>query len=90
VAVDETSFRRGQDYVSVFACLDEARVVFATPGRDASVYGRFVADLAGHGGRAEQVSEVCQDMSESFLIGALEHLSDAEITFDRYHAWIVR
>jgi hypothetical protein len=32
VAVDETSFRRGQDYVSVFADLDQARVMFATPG----------------------------------------------------------
>lgn len=85
VAVDETSFRRGQDYVSVFACLDQARVVFATPGRDASVYADFAADLAAHGGCAEQVSEVCQDMSESYLAGALEHLPAAEITFDRYH-----
>jgi transposase len=85
VAVDETSFRRGQDYVSVFACLDQKRVVFATPGRDADVYRRFAADLAAHGGSAEQVSEVCQDMSESYLTGALEHLPEAEITFDRYH-----
>jgi len=85
VAVDETSFRRGQDYVSVFADLDEARVVFATPGRDAGAYARFAADLAAHGGAAEQVREVCQDMSESYLTGALEHLPSAEITFDRYH-----
>jgi transposase len=85
VAVDETSFRRGQDYVSVFACLDQARVVFATPGRDADAYARFTGDLAAHGASAEQVTEVCQDMSESYLIGALEHLPAAEITFDRYH-----
>jgi hypothetical protein len=45
VAVDETSFRRGQDYVSVFACLDQARVVFATPGRDADAYARFTTLL---------------------------------------------
>jgi transposase len=85
VAVDETSFRRGQDYVSVFACLDQARVVFATPGRDAGAYERFAGDLAAHAGSAEQVAEVCQDMSESYLTGALEHLPAAEITFDRYH-----
>ncbi|MCA1680685.1 MAG: ISL3 family transposase [Actinobacteria bacterium] len=85
VAVDETSFRRGQDYVSVFACLDQARVVFATPGRDAGAYERFAGDLAAHGGAAGQVTEVCQDMSESYLTGALEHLPEAEITFDRYH-----
>ncbi len=85
VAVDETSFRRGQDYVSVFADLDQARVVFATPGRDADSYKRFATDLSAHGGAAEQVSEVCQDMSESYLTGALEHLPEAEITFDRFH-----
>jgi transposase len=85
VAVDETSFRRGQDYVSVFADLDQARVVFATPGREANTYRRFAEDLAAHGGRAEQVREVCQDMSEAYLAGALKHLPCAEITFDRYH-----
>lgn len=85
LGVDETSFRRGQDYVSVFADLDQARVVFATPGRDAGAYARFAGDLAAHGGRAEQVREVCQDMSEAYLAGALKHLPTAEITFDRYH-----
>lgn len=85
VAVDETSFRRGQDYISVFADLDQARVVFATPGRDAGAYARFAVHLAAHGGSADQVTEVCQDMSESYLAGALEHLPAAEITFDRYH-----
>jgi transposase len=85
VGVDETSFRRGQDYVSVFADLDQGRAIFATPGRDQPVYGRFVEDLGAHGGRAERVGEVCQDMSEAYLSGALEHLPEAEITFDRYH-----
>jgi len=85
VAVDETSFRRGQDYVSVFACLDQARVVFVTPAATPAPTPAFAEDLADHGGAAGQVAEVCQDMSESYLTGALEHLPEAEITFDRYH-----
>ncbi|MDQ3275253.1 MAG: transposase, partial [Actinomycetota bacterium] len=85
VAVDETSFRRGQYLRLGLRLPGQRRVVFATPGRDASVYRRFADDLAARGGSAEQVSEVCQDMSESYLIGALEHLPAAEITFDRYH-----
>jgi transposase len=32
VGVDDTSFRRGQSYVTLFADLDERRCVFATPG----------------------------------------------------------
>ncbi len=85
LGVDETSSRRGQDYVSVFADLDGLGAIYATPGRGADSYERFVADLTARGGRAGQITEVCQDMSESFLAGALEHLPDAEITFDRYH-----
>ena len=85
VGVDETSFRRGQDYVTVFADLDASRAVFATPGRDGATYERFVEDLDAHGGEAGQVKQVCQDMSEAFLSGALEHLPEAEVTFDRYH-----
>ena len=79
------AFRRGQDYVTVFADLDQSRAVFATPGRDAATYKRFVEDLNAPGGEAGQVKQVCQDMSEAFLSGALEHLPEAEITFDRYH-----
>ena len=56
-----------------------------TPGRDADTYRQFVADLAAHGGAAEQIVEVCQDMSEAFLSGALEYLPAAGIAFDRYH-----
>lgn len=85
LGVDETSSRRGQDYVSVFADLDGLAAIYATPGRGADTYAAFVGDLKARGGRAGQITEVCQDMSESFLAGALTHLSGAEITFDRYH-----
>jgi transposase len=85
LGVDETSFRRGQDYVTVFADLDRRAAIFVTPGRDAGTYEQFVEDLGAHGGHARQITEVCQDLSEAFLSGALEHLPDAEITFDRYH-----
>src|SRR6266516_6276715 len=85
VGIDETSFRRGQDYVTLFADLDRRRCVFATPGRDAESVSRFVADLRAHGGEPEQLIEVCQEMSEPYLFGVLGNLLQAEITFDRYH-----
>jgi len=85
LGVDETSFRRGQDYVTVFADIDRAAAIFVTPGRDAGTYAQFVEDLQAHGGTPGQITEVCQDLSEAFLSGALEYLPEAEITFDRYH-----
>ena len=85
VGVDETSARRGQDYVSVFMDLDEERVLFATEGRDAATVKRFAEDLSVHGGQGEQVCEVCSDMSPAFIRGVGDHLPEAGITFDRYH-----
>src|SRR5450432_1490926 len=85
VGIDETSSRRGHEYVSVFADLDERRAVFVVEGRDHETVQAFSCFLEMHGGDPEQVQEVCQDMSEPFLKGTLTHLPKAEITFDRYH-----
>ena len=85
VGIDETSSRRGHEYVSVFADLDERRAVFVVEGRDHETVQAFSCFLEMHGGAPEQVQEVCQDMSEPFLKGTLTHLPKAEITFDRYH-----
>jgi transposase len=85
VGIDETSSRRGHEYVSVFADLDERRGVFVVEGRDHETVQAFSCFLELHGGDPGQVKEVCQDMSEAFLKGTLKYLPKAEITFDRYH-----
>ncbi|MGI0156306.1 MAG: transposase, partial [Thermoplasmata archaeon] len=77
VGCDETSARRGQDYVSLFMDLSERRVVFATPGRDAETVSAFAADLAAHRGSPKtQVQRVCCDMSPAFIKGITEYLSE--------------
>jgi len=85
VGMDETSARRGQDYVSLFMDLDARAVLFATEGRDAATVARFAADLAGHGGDAGRVTSVCCDMSPAFIAGIAADLPAAQVTFDRYH-----
>jgi transposase len=85
VGIDETSSRRGHEYVSVFADLDERRTVFCVEGRDHVTVQAFSLFLETHGGDPEKVSEVSQDMSEAFLKGTRENLPNAEVTFDRYH-----
>jgi transposase len=77
VGMDETSARRGQDYVSIFMDLAGRRVMFATPGRDADTVKAFAEDLEAHNGSPKtQVNEVCCDMSPAFLKGVYEHLSE--------------
>ena len=87
VGIDDTSFRRGQDYVTVFCDLDpsERRAVFVTEGRDAQTVEQFACFLEAHGGDPGRITEVCQDMSAAYLAGVREHLDDAQVTFDRYH-----
>jgi len=86
VAIDETAARRGHDYISLFVDIDQARVLFATDGRDAGTVAAFAADLTAHGGDPKAVSEVCIDMSPAFIKGVGESLLHAAITFDKFHA----
>ena len=51
-----------------------------------STVAAFADDLAAHGGDAEAISEVCIDMSPAFIKGTAEHLPNAAITFDKFHA----
>ena len=76
IGMDETSARRGQDYVSIFMDLKERRVMFATEGREALTVRAFAADLTAHGGDpTTQIERVCCDMSPAFIKGIKKHLS---------------
>jgi transposase len=73
--IDETSARRGQDYVSIFMDRPEKRVLFTTEGRDAATVGAFAADLKAPGGQPKtQIQRVCCDLSPAFIKGITEHL----------------
>ena len=85
VGMDETSARKGQDYISIFADLVARRVVFATEGRSADTVARFAADLASHGGDPAKVTDTSSDMSTAFISGISQYLPNATMTFDRYH-----
>lgn len=100
IGMDETSARRGQDYVSIFMDLSERRVMFAAEGREASTVQAFAADLRAHGGApTTQIQRVCCDMSPAFIKGIKTHLCnepqdesggtlaghEPQIVFDRYH-----
>jgi transposase len=86
VAIDETAARRGHDYITLFADIDQARVLFATEGKDAATVAAFADDLAMHGGDPKAIEEVCIDMSPAFIKGVAESLPEAAVTFDKFHA----
>jgi transposase len=85
VGMDETSARKGQDYVSIFADMMAGRVLFATEGRSSDTVAHFAADLAAHGGDPDSITDTSSDMSTAFLCGISQHLPNATMTFDRFH-----
>ena len=85
IAVDEKSYRRGHRYVTFVMDLELRRLLFGTVGRDGDTLAAFVEDLKQHGGQAEQILDVCSDLSPAFIKGIRENLPKAEITFDRFH-----
>jgi transposase len=85
VAIDETSCRRGHNYLTIAADAKERKVVFVTEGKDAKTITRFAEYLALHKGAPEQVRLVSIDMSPAFIKGVAEHLPNARVTFDKFH-----
>ena len=85
VGIDETSSKRGHNYVSIFVDLDESRVIYATEGKDAKTVEAFKDDLQKHNGEPGQVKDICCDMSPAFIKGAAENFPQAAITFDKFH-----
>jgi len=85
VCIDETAAKRGHDYVSLFVDIDARRVVFVADGRDADVVSQFADHVDAHNSDASRIKEVCIDMSAAFIKGVTENLTEAEITFDKFH-----
>jgi transposase len=85
VAIDETSCRRGHNYLTIAADAEQRRVVFVTEGKDAQAITRFAEYLTAHKATPEQVRSVSIDMSPAFISGVTAQLPNARITFDKFH-----
>lgn len=83
VGVDEKSFRRGQDYVSVMTDLTERRVIDVVEGRTGEDADRLFAVLNEN--QREQIEAVAMDMSAAFEGSAERMVPQAAIVFDRFH-----
>jgi transposase len=85
IGIDETSVKKGHDYVSFFFDLDKKKLLFGTEGKGNETVMDFVADLKRHGGDPEQITDAAIDMSKAFIKGVKEQLPNAVTTFDRFH-----
>src|SRR3989338_499818 len=85
VGMDETSRRRGHDYITLFVDLLKKRTVFIAEGNDQKTVEAFADDLKAHNGSTETITDVSCDMWPAFIKGVKDNLPNAQITFDRFH-----
>lgn len=85
IGIDETSTKKGHNYVTIVADMDSKRTVFVTEGKDSETIKQFSEALESKGGCKEKIETVCMDMSPAFISGAVEHIPEAQIVFDKFH-----
>lgn len=85
VGFDETSSKKGHNYVTTCVDLDKRRVLFASSGKGSDNIKDSVNYLKSKSVDTTSIDQVCIDMSPSFISGCTEHLPDASITFDKFH-----
>jgi transposase len=83
VGVDEKSFGRGHDYVSVLTDLSGARVLEVSEGRDQAGADRLWDALPTE--QAAQIEAAAVDMWPAYAAAVARHAPQAEIVHDRFH-----
>jgi transposase len=84
IGVDELSYRRHHEYVTVVVDHDRGRVVWARRGKDAATLAEFFQELGSERCRALEV--ITMDMSSAYR-KAVEEAEEvkARLVFDRFH-----
>jgi transposase len=85
VGVDETSFQKRHEYVTVVSDLENGRVLFVADDRNRESLDGFWALLSAEQLRA--IEAVAMDMWPAYESSVLEHIEQAlsKICFDRFH-----
>ena len=83
IGVDELSYRRHHEYVTVVVDHDREAVVWAHPGKNADTLKLFFAELGPE--RNAKLEAVTIDMSQAYIKAVTEASPEAQIIFDRFH-----
>lgn len=81
VAYDETSSRKGHEYITTFQDLDNHKIIGIYDGKASDCVAQFMQDHP----YPEALKNISIDMSPAFISGAKHYFSQAEVTFDKWH-----
>lgn len=83
LGVDEKSFRKRHDYVTVVSSVEDGAVLYVGDNRKRESLDAFWATLAPRA--REEIYAVAMDMWEPYIGSTRENLPQAEIVFDKFH-----
>lgn len=83
MGIDEKSFRRGHNYISILTDLDRSRVLDVAEGRDEAACDKLFEGLTEE--QLKEVKAIAMDMWRAYIKAAESHLPDADIVHDRFH-----
>ena len=85
ISLDETSFKRGQSYVTVVGDPKNRRIIGVEEGRDVAAVERFSLDLIAKKGDCNKIRHVSMDMSSTYQKACDLCFPEAKLVFDHFH-----
>ncbi len=83
IGVDELSYRRHHEYVTVVIDHGRGAVVWAREGKDAAILAAFFEELGKD--RCAKLEAVTLDLSAAYIKAVTEATPQARLIFDRFH-----
>jgi transposase len=83
MGIDELSYRRHHEYLTIVSNQDTGEVVWAAPGKDAATVESFFAELGPE--RTAKLETVTMDMSGVYKTVVARHAPHVRVVYDRFH-----
>ena len=83
IGIDELSYRRHHEYVTVVVDHERGVVVWSSKGKNAETLKAFFEELGPE--RSSAVESVTIDMSQAYISAVKEKVPQARLVFDRFH-----
>ena len=83
IGIDELSYRRHHEYVTVVVDHERGAVVWSSKGKNAETLKAFFEELGPE--RCKAIESVTIDMSKAYISAVKDKVPRARLVFDRFH-----
>lgn len=85
LSLDETSFKRGQSYVTIIGAPEQRRVIGVEDGREVEAVERFSLDFEERKGDCNKIRHVSMDLSKIYKAATALCFPKATVVYDHFH-----